>query len=71
MLANCASRVRHMEHQQIDVSADALGAFLNELGELSRRYGLAITEGATLFLMDDDDYVRSYVADDESCLSFA
>lgn len=45
--------------------------FLSELGELSRRHGLAITDGASLYIMEQEDYARTYLASDESILSFA
>lgn len=44
--------------------------FLAELGEISRRYGIAISDGATLYLMEPDDYARSYSTSNESDLTF-
>ena len=52
------------DHQRLD-------DFLAELGELSRRFGLAIGDGACLYLMEPEDFARSYTADDESALTFS
>ena len=56
--------------QKSDCSQE-LTAFLAELGELSRRFGLAIGDGASLYVMEPEDYARAYLASDESGLSFA
>lgn len=48
-----------------------LDGFLTALGDLSRRFGLAIGDGAQLYVMEAEDYQRSYLANDESDLSFA
>ena len=47
-----------------------LNGFLAALGELSRQYGIAIGDGASLYLMEREDYARSYVTSDASELSF-
>lgn len=46
-------------------------AFLRDLGELSRKHGLALTDGASLYVMEQEDFARSYLADDASALTFA
>jgi len=60
-----------MQHEKISADSDALSGFLAELGELSRRCGIGLTDGATIYLMETEDDSRSYTADDESRLSFA
>jgi hypothetical protein len=54
---------QHGDSKQLD-------GFLAELAELSRRFGLSISDGAFLYVMEPEDYARSYSADDESALSF-
>ena len=48
-----------------------LDAFLAELAELSRRHGIAIADGADLYVMEPEDFARSYQASDDSVLTFA
>ena len=49
---------------------DNLSMFLDGLTELSRRHSLGIAGQPVLFVMKDDDYDRTYTADDESNLIF-
>lgn len=56
--------------QSNDRPEPELDAFLAALGDLSRRFGIAIGEGALLYIMDQEDYARSYAASAESELSF-
>lgn len=49
----------------------ALVAFLAALGDLSRKHGIALTDGASLYVMEQEDFARSYLATDESELTFA
>ena len=60
-----------MKSEKIDVQEAALRAFLIELDQLSYRHGIALSEGATLFLMERYDYECRYTATDESALIFA
>lgn len=46
-------------------------AFLRDLGEASRKYGIGLTDGASLYLMAPEDFTRSYSADGKSVLTFA
>ena len=46
-------------------------AFLSDLGDLSRRHGLAIGDGATLYVMEQDDFTRAYRLSGDSELTFA
>jgi hypothetical protein len=46
-------------------------AFLRDLGEVSRKHGIGLTDGATLYLMEPEDFARSYLADNKSDLTFA
>ena len=70
-MANTAECERgDVRHELTDNSSNALAEFLTELGGLSRRYGLGLTEGATVYLMTREDYDCEYDADDESRLSF-
>jgi hypothetical protein len=48
-----------------------LSDFLAELGEISRRFGLAIGDGAELYIMEPEDFARSYLTNSDSGLSFA
>jgi hypothetical protein len=50
---------------------ERLARFLAELGELSRRFGLAIGDGAYIYLIEPEDFARSYLANSESGLTFA
>ena len=61
---------RATSDQSRTVPVADLSGFLAELGESSRRYGLGIGDGASLYLMEQEDYSRSYQASDESDLSF-
>jgi hypothetical protein len=49
---------------------EKLAAFLRELGELSRKYGMAIGDPTTVFIMEPEDYQTEYKCDAESVLSF-
>ena len=62
---------RKPEQRTTDIAHNTLETFLTELGELSRRHGIAIGDGASLYVMEQEDYARSYLASDESELSFA
>ena len=48
-----------------------LREFLADLGDISRRYGIAISDGASLYVMEPEDYARSYLVSNESELTFA
>jgi hypothetical protein len=45
-------------------------AFERDLTELSRRHGIGIAGSATLFVMEPDDYDRTYSSDAQSRLQF-
>jgi hypothetical protein len=49
---------------------EKLERFLRELGELSRKYGLALGERTTVFVMEPEDYSTEYRCDDDSVMSF-
>lgn len=49
-----------MTDQILTKSPDALAAFLRGLSELSYRHGLAIDEHGIVFVMESDDYERTY-----------
>lgn len=51
-------------------SAD-VDQFLCELTQLSHRHGLGLTNGASLYLMEPEDYARTFAASDDSDLTFA
>lgn len=57
---------RKIETPQSEPDVDAFAA---ELSELSRRYGIAITDTPRIFFMEKDDYVFSYGCDDEGRLT--
>ena len=66
------SRAGHEPHvEPANADSDNLERFLRELGELSYKYGLALTNGASLYAMEREDYARTYRADAESQLTFA
>ncbi|HEV7659936.1 MAG TPA: hypothetical protein VGO55_08835 [Allosphingosinicella sp.] len=46
-------------------------AFLRDLEEVGRRHGIGLTDGASLYLMEPEDFARSYLANDASELTFA
>ena len=48
-----------------------LKAFLADLGELSRHHGIGVGDGATLYVMEREDYSRSYLTNEQSELTFA
>lgn len=62
---------RSAAEEQSGKNDHSLDDFLAELGELSRRYGLAVGDGALLYVMEPEDHTRAYTANDESALSFA
>ena len=50
---------------------EKLNQFLNELTDLSHKYGLGITGDATLYVLEPpDDSERRYSCDDDSQLEF-
>jgi hypothetical protein len=60
------------QRPQVDAPpAVNIEAFLRDLGEVSRRHGLGLTDGASLYLMEREDFARSYLVDDESAVTFA
>nr|NUR37549.1 hypothetical protein [Sphingomonas sp.] len=60
------SASRESEPKSVD-----LDGFLAQLADLSRRFGIAIGDGAQLYVMETEDYQRAYRTSDESDLSFA
>jgi len=60
-----------MKHDPIGQSAIALAAFLADLSDISHRQGIAVVDGATLFVIEREDFARTYSANDESSLSFS
>lgn len=70
-MATVLDRPAATEARAAYVTNAALNAFLAELSELSRRHGIGLTDGATLYLMEPEDFTRSYTASDESELSFS
>jgi len=52
-------------------SAPDTAAFLQEMTELSRRHSLGLTGSITLFVMEPDDFERTYTSDNESRVQFA
>jgi hypothetical protein len=48
---------------------EKLTEFLDELSELSAKYGIGITGDPVLFIMEKDDFAFSYRADAESNLT--
>jgi hypothetical protein len=65
-----ATALKERPRAEARPSAD-LEAFLNDLGEVSRKHGIALTDGATLYIMEQEDFARSYSADSESALTFS
>ena len=63
------SRADEQGHHHAD--DERLSAFLAELGDLSRRHGFGLTDGAAVYMMEQEDYARSYIVNDQSELSFA
>lgn len=53
-----------------EAARPALSAFLNELTSLCQKHGIGLTDGATLFLMEQEDYYRVFSANEESEISF-
>lgn len=49
--------------------ADQTEAFLQELTDLSHKYGIGITGSPTLFIVERDDFALAYGCDDESNLT--
>ncbi len=49
---------------------DKLDEFLSALTGLSQSYRISITGTPILFVMEDDDFERTYSCDDESKLDF-
>jgi hypothetical protein len=47
-----------------------LTGFLADLTSLSHRYGVGIADGATLFLLEREDFSRRFSADSESLLGY-
>jgi hypothetical protein len=47
-----------------------LEKFLREMGDLSRRYGFALGEPSTIFVMEPEDYQTEYRCDENSVMSF-
>lgn len=67
-----ATALREVQEQfEFAMEEQPFAAFLNELGALSRRHGIALSGGATLYVMKREDYARSYVAGEASELTFA
>jgi hypothetical protein len=48
---------------------DNVSQFLEALSAASHRFGIAISD-STLFVMTQEDYARTYRADDESLMAF-
>jgi len=44
--------------------------FVEELTELSRKFGIGIADEPTLFVFEDEDFNREYTLDDESRLNY-
>lgn len=44
--------------------------FVEELTELSRKYGIGIADEPTLFVFETEDQDREYAIDDESRLTY-
>jgi len=58
-------------HAEIDSSiGKKVDEFLSELTELSVRHGIGIIGQPVLFLMERDDYDRTYKADSDSRVIF-
>ncbi|WP_088346645.1 MULTISPECIES: hypothetical protein [Rhodomicrobium] len=60
-----------MEAEVPDATEAVLQAYLQELAELSHRYGLGIAGDAELFILEDEDGSRSYRLDEKSHLTFS
>jgi len=60
-----------MKHELIDKGTLLLTNFLTDLTALSGKYGLAVKDGTTLFVMHGEDYERVYSIDDESRITFS
>ncbi len=52
-------------------SKEDVSEFLEQLTELSRKFGVGITGMPVLFLLEKDDYDRRYRSDTESSLDYA
>lgn len=50
--------------------ADKLNTFLDALTELSRKYKIGIAGQPVLFLIENEDFERTYSCDAESNLTF-
>lgn len=60
-----------MKHVAIEPVREAVSSFLADLNEASRRHGIGLTHGPTLFLMETEDYDRAYSFSPDSELVFA
>jgi hypothetical protein len=58
-----------MKHENIKASEN-LTQFVASLTALSHRYGLALQDGAEIYVMDHETSQRQYPADEASKLSF-
>ncbi len=45
--------------------------FMRELTKLSHQFGVGITSGANLYMLENDDHMRTYRLDDDSNLQFS
>lgn len=52
-------------------SLTAMDAFMRAVEQASHFYGIGLTDGSTLFILEPGDEQRRYSVDDESRLSFA
>lgn len=53
------------------MSEDKLRTFLDELTRVCREHGIGLTDGAELYIMEQEDHARAFSANEQSELSFA